>query len=304
MKIPKPIAANSRPDLWSFWSVYSWLLQELLVSPIEKNERTRERIHVLPGGFSFGLDLSDGLMPTPGLRKVFPRVAAAEIAWYVSGEQDTTWMTTQAPIWDKFVEPLEREGVDSRGFPTIEPFLGVKSAYGYRWRHHFKRDQLNEAISALHRDPTNRRVVVSAWDPAEDGLLAQGQKNVPCPVMFTLSITDNRLNSTMLLRSSDVFVGLPYDVLGHALLMDAIAYELGVNLGIAQFSLAHAHLYEAHWAMAREALTQAPLVPAQPLPGWKLSEIGLARDAYVSSVKRGSEKLDWPSYSPRPEVIV
>lgn len=314
----------------AFHRVYRSLLIELLGSAAEVNERTGVRVKVIFGGTSFSLDLRDRVMPTCGLRRTWPRVAAAETAWYVSGEQDVTWMRKHAPIWDKFVEEIPL-GLDLSLFDPLVPmpaslrfrtkdvrmtdgstqrvqdgpefFDGVSAAYGYRWRRHFGRDQLRLAVDALRANPTDRRVVVSAWDPAEDGLGAEGQKNVPCPAMFTLSISEGHLHSTMLLRSSDVFVGLPYDVLGHALLMDAVAAELGVPLGTAQFTLAHAHLYESHWEMAREAVRQLPVVPDQSLPGWTLRAIETHRDMYVEAVRRDSSAHEWPTYRPSPEVV-
>lgn len=292
-----------RPDLGCFSGYYAALLQALLHAPTEVNERTGTRIAVLSGGVSFGLDLSDNILPSCGLRKTYPKVAAAEVAWYLSGEQDATWMTSHAPIWDKFIEPLEELRITSEGRPYTTNFQGVAAAYGYRWRQHFGRDQIALAIDALQRNPTDRRVLVSAWDPEEDGLGALDQKNVPCPAMFTLSVTEGMLHSTMLLRSSDVFVGLPYDVLGHALLMDAIATTLGVRLGVAQFSLAHVHLYEAHWEMARIALTQPRVVPSMPMPCWKIHMIEKDRDSYVALVRDLAKHHTWPVYAPRPEVI-
>lgn len=299
----KARSSINRADSAAFQTIYGWLLHDLLNAPIELNVRTGTRVAVIPGGVSFSLDLSDRLVPTCGLRKTFPRVAAAEIAWYISGEQDATWMTQQAPIWDKFVEPLKRLRLDALGHPYSETFQGVKAAYGYRWRNHFERDQLREAIDALKRNPSDRRIVISAWDPSEDGLMSEGQKNVPCPAMFTLNVLDGRLHSTMLLRSSDVFVGLPYDVLGHALLMDAIATELEVGLGIMHFTLAHAHLYEVHWALAQECLRQTPVAPALSMPAWSVSEIEVARDEYVATVARHARRVEWPKYNPRPEVV-
>lgn len=291
-----------RTDIWSFWHAYQFLLGQLLTCDVETNERTGARVRVLPGATSFGIDLSTRVLPTAGIRRVYPRVAAAEVAWYISGEQDATWMTKQAPIWDKFVEPLERLSLEG-GFPHKVQFEGVEAAYGYRWRRHFDRDQLKTALQALHDNPSDRRVVICAWDPAQDGNGTQGQKNVPCPAMLTFNVVGGKLHSTMLLRSSDVFVGLPYDVLGHALLMDAIATELGVGLGIAHFTLAHAHLYEAHWGMAEEAIIQQPVVPPMAMPGWTVYAIEKDRDGYVQAVRDATALHDWPKFAPRPEVI-
>ncbi|ATS92206.1 thymidylate synthase [Stenotrophomonas phage DLP4] len=305
-----------------FYDTYGALIAWALSSPIEANERTGTRVRVGRGGVAFRVDLSDGLLPTIGFRKTFPKSAAAEVAWYVLGSQDATFITKYAPLWDKFVEEIPYEHDYSRPFngpvPNVmyrthmegdrkvagpEFIRGVKSAYGYRWRRHFDRDQIRLAIEALRKDPSDRRVYVSAWDPAEDGLGAQGQKNVPCPTSFTFSITGGELHSSLFLRSSDLFVGLPYDVMGHALLMDAVAHELGIRPGVMHVSLAHAHLYDAHWDMAGQMLHQDPVLPQLQLPGWKLSQIEQHPDDYVVRYAEEAKQLTWPAFSPKPEVI-
>ncbi len=313
-----------------FYDVYGALIAWAFSSPIETNERTGTRVHVGRGGTAFRVDLSDGLLPTIGYRKTFPRSAAAEAAWYVRGEQDATFITKYAPLWDKFVEEIPYDmdllahGPDERMPQSLayrtkdvslsngdvrreqdgEPFFrGVRSAYGYRWRNHFGRDQLRLAVEALRKDPSDRRVYVSAWDPAEDGLGAPGQKNVPCPASFTFSITGGELHSSLFLRSSDLFVGLPYDVMGHALLMDAVAHELRIRPGVMHVTLAHAHLYESHWQMAAEMLQHEPVVPQLPLPGWTLSQVEQHPDDYVVRYAEEAKQHQWPAYNPKPEVI-
>ncbi|UGL62806.1 thymidylate synthase [Xanthomonas phage MET13-T1] len=308
--------------LMPFYDVYGALIAWAFSSPIEANERTGTRVHVGRGGTAFRVDLSDGLLPTVGYRKTFPRSAAAEAAWYISGEQDATFITKYAPLWDKFVEEIPYEHDYSRppvgAVPNVmyrthmegdrkvagpEFIRGVKSAYGYRWRRHFDRDQLRLAVEALRKDPTDRRCYVSAWDPAEDGLGAQGQKNVPCPTSFTFSVTGGELHSSLFLRSSDLFVGLPYDVMGHALLMDAVAHELRIRPGVMHVTLAHAHLYESHWQMAAEMLQQEPVVPQLQLPGWTLSQVEQHPDDYVVRYAEEAKQHQWPAYNPKPEVI-
>lgn len=295
-----------------FYDVYGALLAWTFQAPVEANERTGTRVRVGRGGTAFRVDLSDGLLPTIGYRKTFPKSAAAEVAWYVRGEQDATFIRQYAPLWDKFVEPI---GLDEVELRTLEgtvrrinqmpdqTFEGVRSAYGYRWRRHFGRDQLRLGVEALRKDPSDRRVYVSAWDPAEDGLGEQGQRNVPCPTSFTFSVTGGELHSSLFLRSSDVFVGLPYDVMGHALLMDAVAHELRIRPGVMHVTLAHAHLYESHWELTAEALKQEPVVPAMQLPGWSLSQVERDPHDYVQRYAEEAKQFQWPAYSPRPEVI-
>ncbi|QNN97214.1 thymidylate synthase [Xanthomonas phage Xp12] len=286
-----------------FYDVYGALIAWAFSSPIEANERTGTRVHVGRGGTAFRVDLSDGLLPTVGYRKTFPRSAAAEVAWYVRGEQDAAFITRYAPLWDKFVEPIYPQTPAGTEAKSGVAFPGVRSAYGYRWRRHFGRDQLRLAVEALRKDPTDRRCYVSAWDPAEDGLGAQGQKNVPCPTSFTFSITGGELHSSLFLRSSDLFVGLPYDVMGHALLMDAVAHELRIRPGVMHVTLAHAHLYESHWQMAAEMLQHEPVVPQLPLPGWTLSQVEQHPHDYVVRYAEEAKQHQWPAYNPKPEVI-
>lgn len=258
----------------------------------ETNARTGHTIRQI-GPVAFTLDLSSGKLPVCGIRKTWAKTAAAEVAWFLQGLQDVTWLKQYAPVWNDFVE---------------EDGTTVRGAYGFRWREAFGRDQIGDAILALTRNPSDRRIFVSAWDPASDGLGAQGQKNVPCPVGFTLSIRDGQLDSTLLIRSSDVFVGLPYDVMGHALLMDAIGatlHEAGVvdGLGTMQVCLAHPHLYEVHAVMAWEALGSRPSDDTIHMPGWTVSQILYQPDGYVGAIRELSRFIRQPEYSCKPEVV-
>ncbi len=309
-----------------FYDAYGALIAWVYNGETELNERTGVRVRVGRGGTAFRVDLRDGILPTIGFRKTFPKSAAAEVAWYLQGTQDATFITKHAPLWDKFVEKLPYDVDFTKHSPYEKPpaslareiitdeqtgrqsfgstfFKGVQAAYGYRWRNHFGRDQIALAVEALRKDPSDRRCYISAWDPAEDGLGATGQRNVPCPASFTFSVSNGELHSSLLLRSSDVFVGLPYDVMGHALLMDAIAHELKIRPGVMHVTLAHAHMYESHWAMAHEMMNQAPVVPLVPLPGWSLSQIERAPDDYVERYAEEAKQFEWPTYCPRPDVV-
>jgi thymidylate synthase len=148
---------------------YYDLLQRIMhTGATELNQRTRAYICALPNQV-VEVDCS-GPIPTIGLRRTFPHVAAAELAWTLSGTKSIEWLCDYTQMWENFAEKDR----------TIE------AAYGYRWRCHFGRDQFVEAIESLARDRTCRQVVVMAWDPASDGLLAPKKKNVPCPLGFSL----------------------------------------------------------------------------------------------------------------------
>lgn len=258
----------------------------------ELNARTGEYIRVGDPA-SFSVNLTTNLLPVCGIRKTWPKSAAAEVAWFLQGRKEVDFIRGYAPLWDKFVEDDGRT---------------VAGAYGYRWRNHFGRDQVADAISALAANPSDRRIFISAWDPGSDGL-GLPSKNVPCPVGFTLSITDGRLNSTLLIRSSDLFVGLPYDVMGHALLMRAVQCSLGERglrpllLGKMHISLAHPHFYEVHRPMLTEALSSPPSDDTMQMPAWSVERIVGNPHGYVSEVAELAKAISQPDYSCRPEVV-
>ncbi len=271
-----------------FEDVYGSLLSELLDSPHQhKNERTNAHVKVLESGCSFVLNLSDDVLPTPGLRRVWPYVAAAELAWFLSGTKDLTWFRKYSIAWDKFTEQDRY----------------VANAYGYRWRHHFGRDQITDAVIALAEDPTDRRVYVGAWDPGQDGL-GLPSKNVPCPVGFSLYALEGVLHLAVTLRSLDAFVGLPYDVMDFALLLKAFAVELKMEAGTVRVTAHHVHLYEDHWEMAEKCLEQPAYTPHFVMPP-RFSVLGIAhnRDGYVRAVRDEAAKHQWPGYAPVPEVV-
>lgn len=281
---------------------YRTLLSFVLDNGTEEiNARTGEKI--ITAGITPPICvIPNGTLPLIDLRKTYPGTAAAEAAWFLQGEQDTSWLSKYTKIWGKFEEGLKTS------FFGAKPSVGVKAAYGYRWRKHFGVDQISLAVQELVRDPSSRRVWVSTWDPKED-LEYTGQKNVPCPVGFSLYFHGNALCSTYVLRSSDLFVGLPYDVMNHALLMQAVASSLPYNcfVGGIHIIISHGHLYSKHKEMALEALSKdsPPTFEELALPNMPISEILMDPDRYVHGVRRqADQKTDWPAFNPKPEVIV
>lgn len=279
----------------NFGSVYRKLLGDLLNKDhaiVETNKRTKTQVAVLPGAQAFQLSLEDGLLPLNGLRRTYPRTAAAEVAWFLKGARDVEWLEErEVRIWSPFVGTGNHEGL-------------VENAYGYRWRSHFDRDQIADAVETLQGDPSSRQVYVSAWDPARDGL-GRRNKNFPCPVGFTFSILNNQLHSTLLLRSSDVFVGLPYDVMGHAMLMAIVAgwIDSRLTLGTMTVTLAHVHMYADHWDMAKDCLSRT----IQVNPKIQLVQIKQDRpdwDYFISQYEQQCLRKKWPELNPRPRLVV
>lgn len=291
----------------SMHEAYRSLLTELLHHGVEElNARTNTKIKMLQGAHSFKLDLLDGRLPVAGNRRYYPHIAAAEVAWQFMGTKDPTFIVGKAPkLWSKFIEDGE-----------------LKTAYGHRWRKAFGRDQLELAMAELRNNPTNRQLYISAWDPSSDGLGGPQPKNIPCPVGFVVSRFRDDLHMTVLIRSSDVFVGLPYDVMGYALTLDAIAASVGCRPASLCVTLAHPHLYEPHWLATLaclgleitgferskdrrvEGASSTWVTGCEPnLPGWTVEQILRDPDGYVDIVKTLAKRVGNNSWDPMPEVI-
>ena len=288
-------------------AAYRPLLAELIHQGVEEtNARTGVATRLLQGARAFQLNLINGRLPVPSNRRYFPHIAAAEVAWQLLGTTDPSFIMEHAPkIWGKFLEPA----VDPKN-PMV-----LKTAYGYRWAKHFGRDQLALAVSELIDNPTNRQLYISAWDPSVDGLGGPQPKNIPCPVGFTLSRFRDELHMSVLMRSSDAFVGLPYDVMGYALMLDAIAASTGCRPATLTFTLAHVHIYEPHWALNLAAISGGRVaiegastiwpIDCEPnLPGWSLTRISADPHGYVEIVKLLAKRVAHNTWNPAPELVI
>jgi len=217
-----------------FDRVYQNLVTDILKNGVEdKNARSGFVCKALPG-VHFNLDLAKGF-PLLTLRKLPLKIFVAEQIWFLMGENDPAWLRPFTKIWDDFIEED-----------------GKVTSYGYRWRKHFGRDQLGELVNHLKEKPTSRHGVVIAWDPNDDGLTAKPKKNVPCLFAFSVNIIDGRLCMHNIIRSNDVFLGLPHDVAGFALLQMILAQALGVEPGIYSHSISNAHFYSDQYQAAQE----------------------------------------------------
>lgn len=253
---------------------------------LETNKRTKTKIKVSKTPIFFIIDFKNNFLPIPGNRTVWPYIAAAETAWQFLGTTDPKFIMKYAPkIWKDFIEDGE-----------------VKAAYGFRWRKQFNRDQINLALKALKKDKTNRRCFVSNWNPYCDGLGELNQpKNIPCPLGFTINIIDGKVNMSVFIRSSDVFVGLVYDVLTYSLVLDAFASSLKLLKGNISFTLAHAHIYEPHFKFVNLALKSKWKNIKVKFESKTIAEIQVNPDKFVLDYK--SKKVKNFNHQ-KPKIII
>jgi len=293
-----------------------------------RNERTGQICHTFTSGIGFSFKLSEYL-PLSMLRNFYPKTAAAECAWFFRGEQDSTFIEQYCGIWKDFTE---NDGKT------------IKAAYGYRWRKHFGRDQVEDLVQCLMKDPSNRRTVLCAWDPGDDGLMNMGTKNVPCPFAMSFYIVNGKLMCSYFIRSSDLYVGLPYDIMCTAYVVDALVHEIrqratyelisspnsdpvlheklcmlaNLDHGSMSTFLGNPHMYDNHVELAQEAMRHyrehkrswitsemtTGQTMAPKLPGWSVSEITGHSNEFVGMVGEGARNCIMPGLAQRPEVAV
>ncbi len=210
----------------------------------EYNERTGHTTKVIPG-LTFEVDTG---FPLLTLRKIPVRLFVAEQIWFLMGSQrPCEFLRDYTKIWDDFTEA---DGT-------------VQAAYGYRWRNHFGRDQLEDLVNLLKTQPGSRHAVVVTWDPSDDGLgTGTRKKNVPCPYTFTINIIGNKLHMHNIIRSNDMMLGCPHDVAGFALLMYILAAKIGVKPGKYTHSISNAHIYDIHYKHAWELVEREDTHPS------------------------------------------
>ncbi len=203
-----------------------------------QSERTGFSTRAIPG-VTYELFPAQGF-PMLTVRKMFPKFFCAETVWFVAGHKHAGFLQRFTKGWDSF---LEEDGT-------------VETAYGYRWRHHFGRDQLVDLVEHLREEPSSRQGVVMMWDPRDDGLRAPKKKNVPCPFTWTANIIGGKLNVHLVVRSNDMVLGNPNDTADFALLQAMLAQELAVAVGKLTVSISHAHIYENQFDAVEDILAR------------------------------------------------
>lgn len=222
---------------------YQTLVKKIMSEGVEEyNERTGHKTKSI-FGYQYDFDLEKEF-PLLTLRRIPVKLFIAEQIWFISGSnRPDEFLNNHTSIWKDFTES---DGT-------------ISAAYGYRWRKHFKRDQLGQLIKHLKAEPHSRQGVVMMWDPSDDGLYGSGligvyKKNAPCPFCMVFNIIKDKLNLHLFIRSNDIMLGGPHDVAGFALLEYILAAKMGLRPGKLVVSTTNAHIYDIHYAGAEEII--------------------------------------------------
>jgi len=230
---------------------YLDLMQSVLDRGVEKHDRTGTGTLSL-FGHQMRFDLAQGF-PLVTTKKLHVKSIVYELLWFLRGDTNVRWLQQHGvTIWD--------EWADAQG--ELGP------VYGRQWRSWPTRDgrtidQIGWVVNEIRRNPDSRRLIVTAWNPADVEMMALP----PCHCLFQFYVAGGRLSCQLYQRSADIFLGVPFNIASYALLTAMVAQVTALEPGDFVHTLGDAHLYLNHVSQAREQLRRTPL----PLPRIRLN---------------------------------
>jgi thymidylate synthase len=229
---------------------YEELLADVLAHGSRKADRTGTGTRSVFGR-QLRFDLATGF-PLVTTKRVHLRSVVYELLWFLRGDSNVGWLQEHGVrIWDEWAGPDGELG----------------PVYGVQWRswptpdgRHI--DQIQQLLDRLRQDPDSRRHVVSAWNVGELDRMALP----PCHAFFQFYVGDGRLSCQLYQRSADLFLGVPFNIAGYALLTHMIAQQCGLAVGEFVWTGGDCHIYDNHDEQVRLQLSR----DARPFPTLRL----------------------------------
>ena len=225
---------------------YLDLLREIRDNGVTKTDRTGVGTKSI-FGHQMRFNLQDGF-PLLTTKKVFLKGIIYELLWFLKGDTNIKFLTdNNVHIWD--------EWADENGD------LGY--VYGKQWRSWETTDgrvidQISQAVDLIKNHPDSRRILVTAWNPAEIDKMALP----PCHCLFQFYVADGKLSCQLYQRSADTFLGVPFNIASYALLTMMLAQVCGLEPGEFIHTTGDTHIYLNHLEQVNEQLSREP----RPLP--------------------------------------
>jgi thymidylate synthase len=255
---------------------YLDLMERVLEEGVEKPDRTGTGTRSI-FGHQMRFDLASGF-PLVTTKRLHVKSIIYELLWFLRGDTNIKYLNAHGvSIWDDWA--------DENG--------DLGPVYGRQWRSWAapdgrRIDQIADVLAEIRRNPASRRLVVSAWNPAEIESMALP----PCHCLFQFNVAGGALSCQLYQRSADVFLGVPFNIASYALLTLAVAHVSGLAPGVFIHSLGDAHLYLNHLDQARLQLTRQP----RPLPTLRINPA--AQDLFALRY----EDFVLEGYDPHPHI--
>jgi len=221
---------------------YLDLLQDVLEHGVDRGDRTGTGTRAVFGR-QIRFDLDAGF-PALTTKKLHWKSIVVELLWFLRGDTNIDFLHEHGvTIWD--------EWADENG--------ALGPVYGKQWRswpdgRGGAIDQMARLVEGIKTNPSSRRHIVSAWNPAEVDEMALP----PCHCLFQFHVAAGKLSCQMYQRSADIFLGVPFNIASYALLTHMLAQATGLKAGEFVLTLGDTHLYHNHFEQARRQLGREP----------------------------------------------
>jgi thymidylate synthase len=220
---------------------YLDLMAKVLNDGVEKRDRTGTGTRSI-FGHQMRFDLGAGF-PLVTTKKLHVKSIIYELLWFLAGDTNVKYLNEHGvSIWDDWADAAGELG----------------PVYGRQWRSWPKAeggtvDQIADLIAMIKKNPDSRRLIVSAWNPADIDKMALP----PCHCLFQFYVADGKLSCQLYQRSADVFLGVPFNIASYALLTLMVAQVTGFKPGEFIHTFGDAHLYLNHLEQAQLQLTRS-----------------------------------------------
>merc|ERR1712072_1298508 len=261
---------------------YLDLIQEVMEHGVLRGDRTGTgTLSVF--GRSMRFSLRDEVLPLLTTKRTFWRGVAEELLWFIKGSTSAKELQDKnVKIWDG---NSSREYLDSIGLTDREEG-DLGPVYGFQWRHFGAEystmhddysgkgiDQLQTIIDTLKKNPNDRRMIMSAWNPTALAKMALP----PCHLLCQFYVANGELSCQMYQRSADMGLGVPFNIASYALLTRLVARAAGLEVGDLVHVLGDAHVYCNHVDALKEQITREP----RPFPKLKMNPEKTEIDSFV-----------------------
>jgi len=239
---------------------YLDLLHEVMFCGNDTDDRTGVGTRSIFGAQLF-FDLSNGF-PAITTKKLAWKAVVSELLWFLEGSTDERRLCEirygsrdprRTTIW---TANADNQGA-ALGYENNHSVKQLGPIYGHQWRNFRGVDQIQWVLQELVQNPSSRRLVVSAWNPADMSEMALP----PCHTMFQFYVHDNKLSCQLYQRSADLFLGSPFNIASYSLLTHMFAQICGYGVGEFVYTLGDAHIYHNHFDAVTEQLKRVPYSP-------------------------------------------